>query len=56
MEELQRLVFTALGQASVCWSETPTGVFDSEEATKIGDKLVNDIIRLYTDSFTEDSE
>lgn len=37
---LENAVFQALGAASMCWSETPTGVFDSERAKEIGDRLV----------------
>lgn len=42
---LEEVIFQALGAASVCW-ETPegAGVFDSEHAKEIGDKLV-DFIR-----------
>jgi hypothetical protein len=40
MDELETLVFEALGQASMCWSETPKGVFDSEQAKKIGENLI----------------
>lgn len=40
---LQNKVFEALGEASMCWSETPTGVFNSLKATKIGEKLMEDI-------------
>lgn len=34
-------VFQALGYASLCWSELPTGVFDSDAAKQCGDTLVN---------------
>lgn len=37
---LEEAVFQALGAASVCWSESPTGEFDSERAKAIGDRLV----------------
>lgn len=37
-------IFESLGQASMCWSETPTGIFDSSRATVIGDALVKDIM------------
>lgn len=33
-------VFQALGMASMCWSETPRGVFESERAAEIGNRLV----------------
>ncbi len=34
------LVMTAIGEASMCWSETPKGVFDSGKAKKIGEELL----------------
>lgn len=40
MNELEALVFQALGQASMCWSETPKGMFDSAQAKKIGKDLI----------------
>ncbi len=33
-------IFQALGAASMCWSETPKGVFDSTRAKAIGEALV----------------
>jgi hypothetical protein len=41
--ELVSMIFQALGQASMCWSETPKGIFDSTKAQEIGENLVNDI-------------
>ena len=38
--DLRSAVFQALGYASTCWDETPTGVFDSERAVEAGDKLL----------------
>lgn len=40
-KEIQEKVFQSLGQASMCWTETPKGIFKSEEAKQIGDKLVS---------------
>lgn len=34
------LIFTALGEASMCWSETPKGVFESNKAEEIGKSLL----------------
>lgn len=39
-EKLKSNIFEALGSASMCWSETPKGVFESTRAKEIGDKLV----------------
>lgn len=42
---LETAVFEALGAASVCWTEPPAGVFDSERATMVGNALVERIRR-----------
>ena len=34
------VVFQGLGEASVCWSETPKGVFDSTKAKEIGETIM----------------
>ena len=36
-------IFQALGEASMCWSETPKGEFDSNKAKKIGEQLMKDL-------------
>lgn len=43
MERLTTKVFESLGAASMCWSETPKGEFDSSKAREIGDALMNEI-------------
>jgi hypothetical protein len=40
MEQLNELVFQALGEASMCWEPTPSGVFDSDRCNAIGETLV----------------
>ncbi len=45
-ETLSELIGIALGEASMCWSEIPKGVFDPGEAIKIQKKLIDDIERL----------
>lgn len=37
---LEEAVFTALGAASVCWDESPRGIFLSDRAKAIGDALM----------------
>src|SRR5262245_36902402 len=37
---LRRAVLQALGAASMCWSETPNGVFLSNVAVEVGNKLL----------------
>ena len=39
----EELINTAIGEASMCWSETPKGVFDSTKALEIGKKLLEDL-------------
>ncbi len=38
--EIRNLLGTAIGEASMCWVETPTGQFDSTRASKIVDSLM----------------
>jgi hypothetical protein len=45
LNDWNRLIMEAIGEASMCWSEIPTGVFDSSRAIKIGEKLLQDIKR-----------
>ncbi len=39
-EEIKTKALESLGTASMCWSKTPKGVFDSNLATKTGDELM----------------
>ena len=45
MSGLEEKIYTAIGQASMCWSETPKGVFDEALANKIAKDLVEYINR-----------
>lgn len=45
---LETAVYRAIGQASMCWTQTPRGIFKSEEADKIGKKLL-EVIRKEKD-------
>ena len=42
-DEIREKVFTAIGEASMCWEPIPTGVFDSTAAQKVGERLVADL-------------
>ena len=42
-EELRELVYINLGQASMCWSEWPTGVFQSTKAVELGKEIMEAI-------------
>ena len=38
-------ILEALGEASMCWSETPQGVFDSTKGIEIAKKLYEEILK-----------
>ena len=40
MKTKEELIFQALGAASMCWSGTPSGIFDSTRCKQIGDELI----------------
>ncbi len=48
---LRELIGEAIGEASMCWSETPEGTFDADAAKVIMDKLVKDIHQLAVDGY-----
>lgn len=43
---LDEPIFTALGEASMCWSEEPKGEFDNAAVNIIADKLIGEIVRI----------
>lgn len=45
-QQLSEKIFIALGEASMCWSERPKGIFESTRAAEIGTKLLNDVERI----------
>ena len=45
--ELNNHIFSIIGQASMCWSKTPTGVYDDTRAVELGRELMN-LITLHT--------
>ena len=42
-EKLREIIFVNLGQASMCWSEWPTGVFQSAKAVELGEEIMKAI-------------
>jgi len=42
-DAIKEKVFTAIGEASMCWDPIPTGVFDSTAAQKVAERLVADL-------------
>ncbi len=48
LRELEEHVFMALGAASMCWNPRPSSnIFETQEATEIGNNLVNWIRNRY---------
>lgn len=47
MKPIDEAVYQAIGEASLCWSETPKGVFESTKAKKIADELIEKLNRRY---------
>jgi hypothetical protein len=45
-DDLPRLVFEAVGAASMCWEPRPDGVFNTTEATQVAEQLIADIRAL----------
>ena len=42
-KKLEEMVFQGLGEASMSWSERPTGVFDGRNAIRIGTEIMQEI-------------
>ena len=49
----RELIFKAIGEASVCWTGTPTGICDSKRAIAIANKLLADLDRYDEEAHTE---
>lgn len=45
-EDIAKEIYEAVGYASMCWNPKPTGIFDSGEASKCADKLIEDILNI----------
>jgi hypothetical protein len=63
MKDLEELVYLTIGRASMCWSEIPRGVFDDQEASRLGKALMeaieqrfNTIAQLSHTTIIRDSE
>jgi hypothetical protein len=39
-DTIREAVYMAVGEASMCWSEIPNGVFDSTRASKIAESIL----------------
>ena len=49
----RELILQAILQASMCWTGTPAGIFDSERAIAICDKLIEDLDRYDEEAHAE---
>lgn len=54
-EKLTELVYINLGRASMCWSDIPSGVFDSTKAAELG-KEIMDAIEKYVEEDKEEQK
>jgi hypothetical protein len=43
MDEIKQRIGEIIGEASMCWSDTPTGVFDSTKASSLIDEIMTHI-------------
>lgn len=39
--DIREEVYMAIGEASMCWSEIPSGVFNSTRASQIAERILN---------------
>lgn len=47
--KLKEIIFMKVGEASMCWSEIPNGVFESKKAEKIGYDILEAFILYLED-------
>ena len=47
IEEMRNRLGEIIGEASMCWSETPSGVFESLHAVKLVDELEQALTEAY---------
>jgi len=45
-KEIEHKIYESIGEASMCWSEIPKGVFDDVEANRIGLELMTLVDKL----------
>lgn len=44
MSKEKELILEAIGKVSLCWEPKPTGVFETEKASKIADELEKSLL------------
>lgn len=59
LKEFKHIVYESIGTASVCWSELPSGVFDSSKALQCSKNILNQLtpklsLEIMKDSFQKD--
>ena len=45
-KELENIIYTTIGRASMLWSTTPKGVFESSDARDLAENTITRIKRL----------
>jgi len=46
LKEIEEIIGLAIGEGSMCWSETPKGIFDSKNAKRITEETALKILNL----------
>jgi hypothetical protein len=49
IEALKTTIYEAIGEGSMCWTERPTGIFESEKAKAAGDRILAAVEAIRTD-------
>lgn len=52
-EKLHEVIGESLGEASLCWTETPKGVFDSSRASKVLYQTVAKVLKIVREESDE---
>lgn len=52
-EELKTIIAQAVGAASMCWTQTPQGVFDTTQAIQVATDLYKSIMITIEKSYSK---
>jgi hypothetical protein len=52
MKSIKKRIAQIIGEASMLWSETPTGVFQSDRAVELTDEIINNIKKPIDEIYT----
>lgn len=47
-DKLKEIIYTAIGEASMCWFETPKGQFDEKLANDVAQRLLKNVEDFYS--------